>query len=158
MHAGASLKNGCVVSHGATVEEGATVGEGAIVAPGAHVEAGTSVGRHQLWSGVPAAHERDVTPEEAESLRALAARTSRIADVHSEEWAKHPLVADEELDNKMRLVGVEGIHTGDPDLWRNPHIDGVSAGDDDYFTAPRKVPRRRGVKCYFILKGAYLKQ
>ena len=138
VHSGANLKDGCVISHGAIVGLGATVGEGAVVAPGSHIEAGVIVERHQVWSGVPAVHERDVTPEEADLLRAFAARTSRIARVHDAEWAKHPLVADEELEEKMRRGGVEGLHTGDPELWRNPHIDGLAPRDDDYFTSPER--------------------
>jgi len=141
IRSGATLCDGCVVSAGAVVGEGATIGAGAIVAPGAHIEDGTDVVGGQMWSGNPAAYERDVTADEAASICFSVGRTVRIAGVHRDEWAKHPFDADDELEKRKAHLGRYGEHTADPLLWREPHIDGVHPDDDMYYQTPEKFAK-----------------
>ena len=67
-----TLQDECLIGSGAVVLDGAVVERHAQVAAGAVVSPGKIVRSGELWAGVPARKLRDLTPEEAATIRANA--------------------------------------------------------------------------------------
>lgn len=87
-----------LVGAGATVLDGATVQTHAAVAPGAVVGPGKTVPTGQLWAGVPATYQRELTEEEIAAIPADAASQAELAVVHAAECAKgYEEVFDDQL-------------------------------------------------------------
>ena len=70
---GSFIGMGAVVMDDAEVETGGMVAAGALVTPGKRVISG------QLWTGRPARHTRDLTPEEAAYIATSAERYAALA-------------------------------------------------------------------------------
>ena len=80
--------------HGCTLEDGAFVGLGSIVmdgcvietdgmlAAGAMLTPNKRIGRGQLWTGRPAVHARDLTPEQIAGNRKGTAHYVELAEMH----------------------------------------------------------------------------
>lgn len=64
------IRKGALIGMNAVVLDDADIGEGAIVAAGAVVLAGTKVGSHEIWAGVPARKVKMATPGQAEQFAA----------------------------------------------------------------------------------------
>ncbi|MCI6160685.1 MAG: gamma carbonic anhydrase family protein [Prevotellaceae bacterium] len=63
-----TIRDGALVGMGATLLDKCDIGEGAIVAANALVLAGTKVGPHEIWAGVPAKFVKKAAPNQAESF------------------------------------------------------------------------------------------
>jgi len=85
---GCTVADGGVIGEGAQVMDGATVGKNAMVGPGSIVPEGASIPAGQLWAGVPAKYQRDLTPEELEAFSAEAAENAEMALLHATEDSK----------------------------------------------------------------------
>lgn len=70
---------GARVLDGVTVEEGAQIGAGAVVSPGTRIPAGT------LALGIPAKPVRDLRPEEAAKIGAIAERYAALKEAYRKE-------------------------------------------------------------------------
>lgn len=102
---GCTLAANCLVGQGAQVLDGATVSTGAIVAAGSVVPMGKTVPPKQLWSGVPATYQRDLTEAEVAKIAVLAKENMLLAAVHAEESAKDWKTIEEDEYNYEQLKG-----------------------------------------------------
>ncbi len=64
-----TVRRGALIGMNATVLDNADVGASAFVAAGAVVLNGTVIPPATLWTGNPAKHKRDLTPDEVEGLK-----------------------------------------------------------------------------------------
>lgn len=69
---------GAIVMDGCVIEPDAMLAAGALLTPGKRIPSG------QLWTGRPAAYQRDLRPEEIERNRAGAAGYVALAKLHRE--------------------------------------------------------------------------
>lgn len=74
-----TLGDGCFIGMNACIMDDAVVEPGAMVAAGALVTPGKRVPAGQLWTGRPARHVRDLTPEEAAYIPESARRYAALA-------------------------------------------------------------------------------
>lgn len=85
---GATLEDECKIGDMATVLDHAVVKKHSIIAPGAVVSPKTVVPSGQLWSGIPAKYERDLTLEEISQIGYTLSDTADLAFVHADEQSK----------------------------------------------------------------------
>lgn len=85
---GATLEDECKIGDLATVLDHAVVKKHSIIAPGAVVSPKTVVPSGQLWSGIPAKYERDLTIEEISQIGYNLSDTADLAFVHADEQSK----------------------------------------------------------------------
>jgi carbonic anhydrase/acetyltransferase-like protein (isoleucine patch superfamily) len=85
---GAILEDECRIGDMATILDHAVVQKHAIVAAGAVVSPKTIVPSGQLWSGIPARYERDLTLDEISQIGYMLSDTADLAYVHAEEQIK----------------------------------------------------------------------
>ena len=62
------IRKGALIGMNSTLLDHCDVGEGAIVAAGALVLAGTKIGDHEIWGGVPAKFLKKTSENQAESF------------------------------------------------------------------------------------------
>lgn len=74
-----TLGDGCFIGMGAVIMDDAAVEPGGMVAAGALVTPGKRIGAGQLWTGRPARHTRDLTPEESVYIATSAERYAALA-------------------------------------------------------------------------------
>ena len=85
---GCTLEDECYIGEMSTVLDGAVVGKHSVIAPGSVVTSGTTVPSRQLWSGVPAKYERDLSTEEISKIGYEVSDAAEWASLHAEEVAK----------------------------------------------------------------------
>ena len=85
---GAIIGHGAMVAMRATVMNRATVGPEAIIGAGAIVTQGKEIPRRGMAIGIPAKVARDVTDDEADAVRANAARYVRYGATYRAEHAR----------------------------------------------------------------------
>ena len=74
----ATVEDDCFIGSGSKVVDGAVVKANSIVAAGAVVGAGKVVESGQYWAGNPAAYIRDLTVEEIEGIKSIAAENFEV--------------------------------------------------------------------------------
>eukprot|EP00341_Mesodinium_pulex_P005076 CAMPEP_0116956942 /NCGR_PEP_ID=MMETSP0467-20121206/43653_1 /TAXON_ID=283647 /ORGANISM="Mesodinium pulex, Strain SPMC105" /LENGTH=252 /DNA_ID=CAMNT_0004643551 /DNA_START=89 /DNA_END=847 /DNA_ORIENTATION=+ len=103
---GCTLEDECQIGDMATVLDKAVVKRHAIVSPGSVVAAGTVVPSRQLWSGIPAKYERDLTSNEINRIAYEISNSAEMASMHAEEtskgWEQVIDEADEREENRAR--------------------------------------------------------
>lgn len=89
-----AVVHGCVIGAGSSIGEGsqvldgASIGSGSIVGAGSIVTSGKVVPDGQLWSGVPAVFQRQLTKEETQRIALLAEENILLASSHAKEGVK----------------------------------------------------------------------
>ena len=88
-----------MIGEGSQVLDGAKIGRLCIISPGSLVPMGKEVPSGQLWAGIPAKYQREITAAEASGIVALALENSKLAVEHAQESAKSwQTIEDEEFD------------------------------------------------------------
>jgi carbonic anhydrase/acetyltransferase-like protein (isoleucine patch superfamily) len=77
-----TLEDGCLIGMGAIVLDGAVVGKESIVAAGAVVPPGMVIPPGSMMMGVPGRVRRELTPEERQQGRIIAAKYVELAKEH----------------------------------------------------------------------------
>jgi carbonic anhydrase/acetyltransferase-like protein (isoleucine patch superfamily) len=96
---GATVEDECRIGDLATVLDHAVIKKHSIIAPGAVVSPKTVVPSGQLWSGIPAKFERELTIDELSQIGYALSDTADLAYVHAEEQAKNwEQIVDEAAD------------------------------------------------------------
>jgi gamma-carbonic anhydrase len=85
---GATLEDECRIGDLATVLDHAVIKKHSIIAAGAVVSPKTVVPSGQLWSGIPAKFERELTIDELSQIGYTLSDTADLAYTHAEEQAK----------------------------------------------------------------------
>jgi gamma-carbonic anhydrase len=85
---GCTLEDECEIGDMATVLDGAIVKRHAIVAAGSVVSPNTVIPSRQLWSGIPARFERELTSEEIKVVGFKVMDALELSTVHATEQAK----------------------------------------------------------------------
>jgi carbonic anhydrase/acetyltransferase-like protein (isoleucine patch superfamily) len=85
---GCTVADGCVIGEGAQIMDGASMGKNAMVGPGSIVAENKVVPPGQLWAGVPAKYQRDISPEEIAAFAEIVQENVEMALLHSSEDAK----------------------------------------------------------------------
>ena len=96
---GATLEDECRIGDLATVLDHAVVKKHSIIAAGAVVSPRTVVPSGQLWSGIPAKFERELTIDELSQIGYTLSDTADLAYMHAEEQSKNwEQIVDEAAD------------------------------------------------------------
>lgn len=96
---GCIVEDSCLIGEGSQVLDGAKIGRLCIISPGSLVPMGKEVPSGQLWAGIPAKYQREITAAEASGIVALALENSKLAVEHAQESAKSwQTIEDEEFD------------------------------------------------------------
>lgn len=82
----ATIGDRVLIGQGAVVNQGCVVGNDSLIAAGSVLIPGCEVGAGQLWSGNPAAYQRDLTAEEIKGLGDSAASYSALSKEHDKEF------------------------------------------------------------------------
>lgn len=85
---GATLEDECYIGDKATILDGAVVKKHSIVAAGSVVSPKTVIPSGQLWSGIPARYERDLTSEEITKIAIDLSESTDLSFVHAKEQQK----------------------------------------------------------------------
>lgn len=85
---GCTIEDGAVIGEGAQVLDMAKVGAQAVLAPGSVLSSNKEVPPRQMWAGVPAKFQRELTVEELEAMAAVVEENVAVARVHALETAK----------------------------------------------------------------------
>ena len=93
---GCTIEVESVVGVGAQVMDGAVLQKHSMVGPGSLVGPGKVIPTGQLWSGVPAVFERDLTEEEISSIYTTGEETAECAVHHAVETEKTWQMIDSE--------------------------------------------------------------
>jgi gamma-carbonic anhydrase len=103
---GCTLEDGCVIGEGAQVLDGAVVQKYAKVAAGSIVMKGKVVPTGQLWSGVPAKYQRDLSPDEIKQNQSSVSQHVTLAVEHATETSKSWEEIEEDKDrlNEMMYI------------------------------------------------------
>lgn len=96
---GCTLEDGVQIGEGAQVLDGAVVGRNSIIAPGSVLTSGKQVPANQVWSGVPAKYERQVTHEELLAAERTLAEDKLLADEFERRYAMSVEEVEEEEDD-----------------------------------------------------------
>lgn len=89
-----SILHGCILEDGSQIGEGSQVMDGAriekfaFVAPGSLVAQGKVVPTGQLWGGVPAKFQRNLTQEEITKMSAVVEENVTLSSIHAKEDIK----------------------------------------------------------------------
>jgi gamma-carbonic anhydrase len=101
---GCVLEDESVVGTGAQIMDGAVVQKHAMVAAGALVSRGKIVPTGQLWSGIPAVFERELTAEEISNIVLVAEENTELAVQHQLESDKTwQMIEQEEFEHEQVL-------------------------------------------------------
>lgn len=96
---GCTIEDSCLIGEGAQVLDGAKIGRSCIISPGSLVPMGKEVPSGQLWAGIPAKYQREITTTEAAGIVALALANIKLSEEHALESAKSwQMIEDEEFD------------------------------------------------------------
>jgi gamma-carbonic anhydrase len=99
---GCTIEVESVVGVGAQVMDGAVISKHSMVGPGSLVSPGKVIPTGQLWSGVPAVFERDLTEEEIQSIYSTGEETAECAVLHAVEADKTwQMIEMEEYDDEQ---------------------------------------------------------
>ncbi len=93
---GCTLESDSFVGSGAQVLDGAVVKSHAIVAPGSLVGQNKVVPSRQLWAGVPARYQRDLTESEVAQIALKSKENFDLSLIHAAECAKTWEVIEED--------------------------------------------------------------
>lgn len=127
---GATIEDECYVGDKATILDNAIVKKHSVVATGSVVSPKTVIPSGQLWSGIPARYERDLTYEEISKIAIDISSATELAVIHAKEHSKD-----------WETI-VEDAETLEEDLNRNSHY---------YQTTPRTVNH-----CFYFLKFDFI--
>jgi carbonic anhydrase/acetyltransferase-like protein (isoleucine patch superfamily) len=89
-----SILHGCTVGDGAVIGEGAQVldqskiGEQSVLTAGSILLGNKEIPPRQVWGGVPAKFQRELSSEELEAMSAVVEENVVLARMHAEETAK----------------------------------------------------------------------
>ena len=101
---GCVLEDESVVGTGAQIMDGAVIQKHAMVAAGALVSRGKIVPTGQLWSGVPAIFERELTAEEISNIVVIGEENTELAVLHALENEKTwQMIEHEEYEHEQIL-------------------------------------------------------
>nr|QWE79116.1 gama-carbonic anhydrase [Neopyropia yezoensis] len=85
---GCKVEEGSVIGAGAIIYDGSVIEKNAMISPGSVVTAGKTVPSGQVWSGVPAAYERNLSEEEIQAFKLQTTRAQELGMKHKEEHDK----------------------------------------------------------------------
>lgn len=85
---GCTIEDGAVVGEGAQVLDKAKVGANAVLAAGSVLASNKEVPPRQVWAGVPAKFQRELTAEELEAMSIVVEENVLLARMHADESAK----------------------------------------------------------------------
>ena len=85
---GATIEDECYIGDKVTILDKAVIQKNSIVATGSVVSPNTVVPSGQLWSGIPARYERDVTPEDITKIGIDLSESTDLAFIHAKEHDK----------------------------------------------------------------------
>jgi carbonic anhydrase/acetyltransferase-like protein (isoleucine patch superfamily) len=85
---GCTIEDGAVVGEGAQVLDQAKIGAQAVLAAGSILLGNKEIPPRQLWAGVPAKFQRELSSEELEAMYAVVEENVDLARMHAEETAK----------------------------------------------------------------------
>lgn len=85
---GCTIEDGAVIGEGAQVLDKSKVGAQAILAAGSILASNKEVPPRQVWGGIPAKFQREVTTEELEAMAGVVEENIAVARLHAEESAK----------------------------------------------------------------------
>lgn len=85
--------------------DGAVVGKGSVLAPGSFLSMKKVVPAGQLWGGIPAKYQRDISAEEAKAYADLTSENISLAVLHSKECEKSWEVIEQEEYDFEQLAG-----------------------------------------------------
>lgn len=94
---GCTLEDESVVGMGAQIMDGAVVQKHAMVGAGSLVTPGKIVKTGQLWGGIPAIYQRDLTMEEISNIAVIGEENAELAVQHALETAKTWQIIEEEV-------------------------------------------------------------
>lgn len=94
---GCTLEDESVVGMGAQVMDGAVVQKHAMVGAGSLVTPGKIVKTGQLWGGIPAIYQRDLTMEEISNIAVIGEENAELAVQHALETSKTWQIIEEEV-------------------------------------------------------------
>lgn len=86
---GCEIQDGSYIGEGTQVLDGARVEKNAAVAAGSLVSLGKVVPTGQLWGGVPATFQRNLTEDEIAAIRAASIENAELSVFHSVETSKN---------------------------------------------------------------------